>query len=281
MGLLGRLRHKKLSEEWVNIQQPVVEGITFYAKYLGSTLVEEPSGDKATADAIKAIIAMAKASGKKLPKVAITVSPKGISTRDLATGELQLDVSIYRISFCSADASFDRVVAFIGTHSNEVMECHAFLCAKRRIAQAAALTISQAFQVAFQAWQGSRQAATTPAMQEGGGQQGDHPEANGKKEAEGKEEGRVTPLIDLSSDTRQLLMGHLPPPITRSSRRQRIAPLSDKEMEAAFGRLGSSPPLFSSGLKPQEEEELRRFVASGACSREAGLLDREDDLLSL
>ncbi|XP_077488693.1 uncharacterized protein LOC144099341 isoform X1 [Amblyomma americanum] len=118
-------------------------------------------------------------------------------------------------------------------------------------------------------------------MQEGGGQQGDHPEANGKKEAEGKEEGRVTPLIDFSSDTRQLLMGHLPPPITRSSRRQRIAPLSDKEMEAAFGRLGSSPPLFSSGLKPQEEEELRRFVASGACSREAGLLDREDDLLSL
>lgn len=52
-----------------------------------------------------------------------------------------------RISFCSADASFDRVVAFIGTHSNEVMECHAFLCAKRRVAQAAALTISQAFQV--------------------------------------------------------------------------------------------------------------------------------------
>lgn len=254
MGLLGRLRHKKLSEEWVNIQQPVVEGITFYAKYLGSTLVEEPSGDKATADAIKAIIAMAKASGKKLPKVAITVSPKGISTRDLATGELQLDVSIYRISFCSADASFDRVVAFIGTHSNEVMECHAFLCAKRRVAQAAALTISQAFQVAFQAWQGSRQAATTPAVQEGGGQQGDCPEANGNKKAEGKEEGRITPLIDLSSDT---------------------------EMEVAFGRLGSSPPLFSSGLKPQEEEELRRFVASGACSREAGLLDREDDLLSL
>ncbi|KAL1470136.1 hypothetical protein MTO96_040638, partial [Rhipicephalus appendiculatus] len=185
----------------------------------------------------------AKASGKKLPKVAITVSPKGISTRDLATGELQLDVSIYRISFCSADASFDRVVAFIGTHSNEVMECHAFLCAKRRVAQAAALTISQAFQVAYQAWQGSRQAAA--ASQDADSQQDNQLEANGNKEAERKEEGRVTPLIDLSSDT------------------------------------GASPPLFSSGLKPQEEEELRQFVASGACSREAGLLDREDDLLSL
>lgn len=253
MGLLGRLRHKKLSEEWTGIQQPVVEGITFYAKYLGSTLVEEPSGDKATADAIKAIIAMAKASGKKLPKVAITVSPKGISTREMATGELLHDVSIYRISFCSADASFDRVVAFIGTHSNEVMECHAFLCAKRRVAQAAALTISQAFQVAYQAWQGSRQVTGSPGAQEA--DHGQKPaEANGNKEPDRKEEGRVTPLIDLSSET---------------------------EMEAAFGRLGASPPLFSSGFKPQEEEELRRFVASGACSREAGLLDREDDLLSL
>ncbi|KAL3251745.1 hypothetical protein MRX96_000413 [Rhipicephalus microplus] len=56
-----------------------------------------------------------------------------------------------RISFCSVDASFDRVVAFIGTHSNQVMECHAFLCAKRRAAQVAALTISKAFQVAYQA----------------------------------------------------------------------------------------------------------------------------------
>ncbi|KAL3225385.1 hypothetical protein MRX96_025815 [Rhipicephalus microplus] len=55
----------------------------------------------------------------------------------------------------------------------------------------------------------------------------------------------------------------------------------DIEMEATFGRLGASPPLFSCGLKPQEEEELRQFVASGTCSREAGLLDREDDLLSL
>nr|XP_037290392.1 aurora kinase A-A-like [Rhipicephalus microplus] len=41
------------------------------------------------------------------------------------------------------------------------------------------------------------------------------------------------------------------------------------EMEAAFGRLGASPPFFSSGLKPQEEEERRQFVASGTSSREA------------
>lgn len=238
MNLLGRLRHKKLAEEWVGIQQPVLEGITFYAKYLGSTLVEEPSGDKATADAIRAIIGMAKASGKKLAKVALTVSPKGISTRDVATGELQLDVSIYRISFCSADASFDRVVAFIATHSNEVMECHAFLTAKRKVAQAAALTISQAFQVAYTLWQSVQEDAKVETA--------DQPDAAG----------RTTPLIDLSADT------------------------------GGFGRLSpgaSQPQVYHSGLGPQEEEELRRFVASGDCSREGALkaLDPEDDLLTL
>ncbi|KAH9381692.1 hypothetical protein HPB48_011978 [Haemaphysalis longicornis] len=247
---------EKLSEEWTGIQQPVVEGITFYAKYLGSTLVEEPSGDKATADAIKTIIAM---SNKPLFPCQNSTDYRQLRAEvadQILHGLEQLDFyTVYhgRISFCSADASFDRVVAFIGTHSNEVMECHAFLCAKRRVAQAAALTISQAFQVAYQAWQGSRQVTGSPGAQEA--DHGQKPaEANGNKEPDRKEEGRVTPLIDLSSET---------------------------EMEAAFGRLGASPPLFSSGFKPQEEEELRRFVASGACSREAGLLDREDDLLSL
>lgn len=224
--------------------------MTFYAKYLGSTLVEEPSGDRATADAIKAIIGMAKASSKKLAKVAITVSPKGISTRDVATGEVQLDVSIYRISFCSADASFDRVVAFIATHNNEVMECHAFLTAKRRVAQAAALTISQAFQVAFDQWQAARNRSNSTEQVDGSVPAevaSDSPQPAAMKEA---------PLIDFSAD---------------------------KELEEAFGRLSVRPQVYSSGLAPQEEEELRRFLASGDCSREGSLrgLDHEDDLLAL
>lgn len=39
------------------------------------------------------------------------------------------------------------------------MECHAFLCSKRRVAQAVALTISQAFNLAFELWKKSRQDA--------------------------------------------------------------------------------------------------------------------------
>lgn len=39
----------------------------------------------------------------------------------------------FRISYCSADATHDRVFAFIATNSNETMECHAFLCLKRKM----------------------------------------------------------------------------------------------------------------------------------------------------
>lgn len=62
-----------------------------------------------------------------------------------------------RISFCSADASYDRVVAFIGTNKNETLECHAFLCSKRKVAEAAALTISQAFNIAFELWERAKE----------------------------------------------------------------------------------------------------------------------------
>lgn len=62
-----------------------------------------------------------------------------------------------RISFCSADANYDRVVAFIGTNKNETLECHAFLCSKRKVAEAAALTISQAFNIAFELWERAKE----------------------------------------------------------------------------------------------------------------------------
>ncbi|KAL0133441.1 hypothetical protein PUN28_000881 [Cardiocondyla obscurior] len=125
----------------------------FTLKYLGSTLVETPSSEEATAEAIKTVITMAKASGKKLQRVSLAVSLRGIRMTDLATEEDQLQVSIYRISYCSADATHDHVFAFIATNLNETMECHAFLCPKRKMAHTVTLTVAQAFNTAYQAWQ--------------------------------------------------------------------------------------------------------------------------------
>lgn len=188
-GILGKWKHKKLSEEWSTTpgaKEPVQEGVTFYLKYLGSTFVENAKGEASTAEAIKKVVALAKAGGKKLKRVAVCISPNGIQTREMPSEELHLDVTIYRISYCSADATYERVVAFIATNKNELMECHAFLCSKRRVAQAVALTISQAFNLAFELWKKSRQDA-----EKGNAVEDD------KKENKTQDD-NLPPLIDLS-----------------------------------------------------------------------------------
>ncbi|XP_045139136.1 low density lipoprotein receptor adapter protein 1-B-like isoform X2 [Portunus trituberculatus] len=148
----GTSKHKKLSEEWATLREPVVEGVTFYCKYLGSTLVDDPKGEAATAEAIKRIIHTAKQVARKPERVALHVSLKGIRMEDGMTKELLLQTSIYKISYCSADAHYDHVFAFIATNDNETCECHAFLCPKRKMAQAVTISIAQAFNLAYECW---------------------------------------------------------------------------------------------------------------------------------
>jgi hypothetical protein len=56
--------YTELSEEWAFANnkdcetQLLTEGVTFMVKYLGSVLVEAPSNDEATAEAINTIITM-------------------------------------------------------------------------------------------------------------------------------------------------------------------------------------------------------------------------------
>ena len=52
-----------------------------------------------------------------------------------------------------ADPTFDHVFAFITETASFDLECHAFLCPKKKIAKAATLTIAQGFSLAYQAWQ--------------------------------------------------------------------------------------------------------------------------------
>uniref|UniRef100_A0A4X2KX04 PID domain-containing protein n=1 Tax=Vombatus ursinus TaxID=29139 RepID=A0A4X2KX04_VOMUR len=88
----------------------------------------------------------AKASGKKLRKVTLKVSPRGIILHDSGTNELIENVSIYRISYCTADKMHDKVFAYIAQNQqSESLECHAFLCSKRKMVsgRARALDVSQ------------------------------------------------------------------------------------------------------------------------------------------
>ncbi|XP_016369243.1 low density lipoprotein receptor adapter protein 1-A-like isoform X1 [Sinocyclocheilus rhinocerous] len=147
-------KHQKLPENWTDTRETLLEGMTFNLRHLGMTLVDQPKGEELSAAAVKRIVATAKASGKKLPKVILKVSPQGIVLCDSVSNQLIENISIYRISYCTADKMHDKVFAFIAQNQqNETLECHAFFCAKRKVAQAVTLTVAQAFRVAFEFWE--------------------------------------------------------------------------------------------------------------------------------
>ncbi|XP_039528435.1 low density lipoprotein receptor adapter protein 1b isoform X2 [Pimephales promelas] len=149
-------KHKKLPENWTDTRETLLEGMVFQLKYLGMTLVEEPKGEELSAAAVKRIVATAKAGWKKLQKVTLKVSPRGIILYDRANQMIE-NVSIYRISYCTADKMHDKVFAYIAqSQGNETLECHAYLCTKRKVAQAVTLTVAQAFRLAFEFWQAAK-----------------------------------------------------------------------------------------------------------------------------
>lgn len=95
-----------------------------------------------------------------MQRVNLCISPKGIQMTDQLTGESLMRVSIYKISYCSADAHHGDVFAFVGTEeqsldsreTDEQLICYAFLCAKRKIAQKVTLTVARSFEQAYQIW---------------------------------------------------------------------------------------------------------------------------------
>ncbi|XP_063758933.1 low density lipoprotein receptor adapter protein 1 isoform X1 [Eleginops maclovinus] len=150
----GTSKHEKLPENWTDTKETLLEGMVFNVKYLGMTMVGQPKGEDMASAAIRRIVTTARASAKKFRKVTLTVSPKGIIMTDTETTDLIENVSIYRISYCTADKTQDKVFAYVSqSQFNETLECHAFLCQKKKIAQAVTLTVAQAFKVALDLWE--------------------------------------------------------------------------------------------------------------------------------
>ncbi|XP_070568982.1 low density lipoprotein receptor adapter protein 1-like isoform X2 [Ptychodera flava] len=143
-------KHQKLTEDPSQTVEPLLEGVTFYVKYLGMFIVDKPNDEQTTADAVKKIVSQAK-SQNRVRKVSLTITPKGIEQVDLNTKEDLETISIYRISYCTADKNHDKVFGYIARNlQNETLECHAFLCNKRKHAEELCLTVAQAFNVAFE-----------------------------------------------------------------------------------------------------------------------------------
>ncbi|XP_053776603.1 low density lipoprotein receptor adapter protein 1 isoform X2 [Desmodus rotundus] len=227
----GGGRHRKLPENWTDTRETLLEGMIFSLKYLGMTLVEQPKGEEMSAAAVKRIVATAKASGKKLQKVTLKVSPRGIILTDGITNQLIENVSIYRISYCTADKMHGKVFAYIAqSQHSENLECHAFLCTKRKVAQAVTLTVAQAFKVAFEFWQVSKEVVATGNL----------------LDLEEK-----APLSTVSANTTKVDEAPRAPALNNSS----VVWELDDDLDEAFSRLAQSrtnPQVLDTGLTAQD-----------------------------
>jgi low density lipoprotein receptor adapter protein 1 len=153
--------------------------------------------------------------------VSLAVSPNGIDVVDSLTGERVLQVSIYQISFCSADATHNHVFAFIASDNEPKMDssngqkgffqpsetdenlvCHAFLCQKRKMAQTVTLSVARSFERAYQIWQ-NRQFQQERKQKMAAQNKENIPEDNRDDDDTGK-----SLLIDLDSDAVTLDLCH-------------------------------------------------------------------------
>ncbi|XP_033102607.1 low density lipoprotein receptor adapter protein 1-A-like isoform X2 [Anneissia japonica] len=149
----GKSKHKKFQDDWEKAKEPVVEGITFYVKYLGMSMVDKANDENCTAEAVKKIVNQVK-YGAKPNKVSLKVTPQGIVQTDVETEQSTLEVSIYRISYCTADKTNEKVFGFISQNPyNDALELHAYLCTKRKVAEAIALTVAHSFNIAYERWE--------------------------------------------------------------------------------------------------------------------------------
>ncbi|XP_046847287.1 low density lipoprotein receptor adapter protein 1-A-like [Xenia sp. Carnegie-2017] len=151
-------RHQTLDEDWLHENEALVDGISFYVKYLGCGPASEAQGHGVTDEAVNRLVAEAKwkksKGDAKLEKVVLTITPKHIKIQDLSKESEAEVMPIFRISYCTADPNHPRIFAFNAREKQSLqIRCRAFLCAKPKMAKAIALTLAQAFNVAYETWE--------------------------------------------------------------------------------------------------------------------------------
>ncbi|XP_041982002.1 uncharacterized protein LOC121735292 [Aricia agestis] len=159
------MAHPKLSEEWALAEcegdwwRTARVAADCDVRYAGAAPVERASSAPATATAVRSALHTAKTLNRKLQKVNLDISAKGVLVSDAETNDNVLSVSIYRISYCSADAANARVFAVVEGKTVGNEECHVvhvFVCERRKQARALALSLAHAFNDAYQAWQANQ-----------------------------------------------------------------------------------------------------------------------------
>ncbi|XP_051503897.1 low density lipoprotein receptor adapter protein 1-B-like [Myxocyprinus asiaticus] len=277
-------KHKKLPENWTDTRETLLEGMVFQLKYLGMTLVEEPKGEELSAAAVKRIVATAKAGGKKLQKVTLKVSPRGIILYDAVSNQLIENVSIYRISYCTADKMHDKVFAYIvQSQRNETLECHAYLCTKRKVAQAVTLTVAQAFCVAFEFWQAAKEEKEKQVKCGSDGGAASSSQSDRSASLGSMKGGEVATgnLLNLEAGTKNDHLGQdntHPAQILSTENNNTVWELEDC-LDEAFSRLAQSrtnPQVLDIGVNPQDYNAEECLSPNNWDKAEAEAADGED-----
>ncbi|NXR84337.1 ARH protein, partial [Pycnonotus jocosus] len=272
-------RHKKLPENWTDTRETLLEGMLFSLKYLGMTLVEQPKGEELSAAAVKRIVATAKASGKKLQKVTLKVSPRGIVLRDSRSNELIENISIYRSAFCARGPPGRTAHAFKSFLSNDSSPVHALPLSLQ--AQAVTLTVAQAFKIAFEFWQAAKEEKEKRerSILEAEGTSPEAPAHPGTPAAMGT-------LLDLEGPTRPPLGSSVEPPgLGRSSfgpspsDNNNVLWEMDDGLDEAFSRLAQSrtnPQVLDTGLTAQDMQSAETLSPVDWNKMDPGAAEKDD-----
>ncbi|XP_037549567.1 low density lipoprotein receptor adapter protein 1a [Nematolebias whitei] len=244
----------QLPENWTDTRETIVEGMTFNLRHLGMTLVDQPKGAELSAAAVKRIFATAKASGKKPQKVALKISPQGVMVFDWSTNKLLENVSIYRISYCTVDKLHHKVFAYIAQNTlNGTLECHAYLCSRRKVAQAVALTVAQAFTVAFELWQVAKE-EKEKRVKSGSAGETSSSSSSERSNSSGSLKGAVVAtehLLDLEDSVNTVQLENDGPSETNNNHALEI----EDSLDEAFSRLAVSrtnPQVLDTGVMPED-----------------------------
>ncbi|KAJ8333121.1 hypothetical protein SKAU_G00420170 [Synaphobranchus kaupii] len=180
----------------------------------------------------------------------------------------------------------DKVFAYIAQSlQNETLECHAFLCTKRKVAQAVTLTVAQAFRVAFEFWQAAKEEKEKRGKSGSDGEGASSSQSESSASLSSLKGGEVATatLLDLAEGAVSVAdVGHAEEPLTvhnhANENNNTVWELEDG-LDEAFSRLAESrtnPQVLDIGVTPQDLNTEECLSPSDWDKADTSANDRDD-----
>ncbi len=128
----------------------------FSVKYVGKIETFIPGGKGCTKVPVQKIWDNS-CDERKMPHMAMLITQSEVKLMDVIS-KADFRYDIHRISYCSAEQGVhDKIFCWIYKDTKtKKLECHAVLCTSKESAQAMALVLSRAFQIAYKDWKHSK-----------------------------------------------------------------------------------------------------------------------------